>query len=109
MLLAHEDPHGTERDETGEHVVPVSVIDVVGIGESTEAVAAGRLWQQIDNTLDMQFAGHMVCKKYGIVNTENLAHLDQLLNQRFIFFGLPLHLRDGTGSPIRAVAWFPEG
>ena len=61
----------------------------------------------IDNTLDMQFQGHMVCKKYGIVNTENLAHLDQLLNQRFCFFGLPLHLRDGTGSPIRAVAWFP--
>ena len=61
----------------------------------------------IDNTLDMQFAGHMVCKKYGIVNTENLAHLDQLLNQRFWFMGLPLHLRDGTGSPIRAVAWFP--
>jgi kynurenine formamidase len=61
----------------------------------------------IDNTLDVQFAGHMVCKKYGIVNTESLANLDQLLNQRFIFFGLPLNLRDGTGSPIRAIAWFP--
>jgi kynurenine formamidase len=61
----------------------------------------------IDNSLDVQFSGHMVCKKYGIVNTESLANLDQLLNQRFTFFGLPLNLRDGTGSPIRAFVWFP--
>lgn len=61
----------------------------------------------IDNSTDPQFSGHMVCKKYGIVNTENLTNLDQLLNQRFWFFGLPLNLREGTGSPIRAVAWFP--
>jgi kynurenine formamidase len=61
----------------------------------------------LDNTLDLQFSGHMVCKKYGIVNTESVANLDQLLNQRFIFFGLPLNLREGTGSPIRAIAWFP--
>lgn len=61
----------------------------------------------IDNSLDIQFSGHMVCKKYGIVNTESLAGLDRLLNRRFLFFGLPLNLRGGTGSPIRAVAWFP--
>lgn len=61
----------------------------------------------LDNTLDLQFSGHMVCKKYGIVNTESLANLDQLLNQRFVFFGLPLNLQEGTGSPIRAIAWFP--
>jgi kynurenine formamidase len=63
----------------------------------------------IDNSLDVQFSGHMVCKKYGIVNTESLANLDQLLNRRFTFFGLPLNLREGTGSPIRAIAWFPDG
>lgn len=62
----------------------------------------------IDNTLDTQFSGHMVCKKYGIVNTESLANLGQLVNTRFTFFGLPLHLRQGTGSPIRAIAWYPE-
>jgi kynurenine formamidase len=49
----------------------------------------------------------MVCKKYGIVNTENMANLGQLVNQRFQFFGLPLHIKGGTGSPIRAIAWFP--
>jgi kynurenine formamidase len=63
----------------------------------------------IDNSLDMQFSAHMVCKKHGLVNTENLANLGQLVNQRFQFFGLPLNIEGGTGSPIRAVAWFPEG
>lgn len=62
----------------------------------------------IDNSLDVQFSGHMVCKKYGLVNTESLANLEQLVNTRFMFFGLPLNLRDGTGSPIRAFAWFPD-
>lgn len=63
----------------------------------------------LDNTLDIQFSSHMVCKKYGIVNTESLTNLDKLLNKRFLFFGLPLNLRDGTGSPIRAFAYLPEG
>lgn len=62
----------------------------------------------LDNTLDTQFSSHMVCKKYGIVNTESLTNLDKLINKRFTFFGLPLHLRDGTGSPIRAFAYFPD-
>jgi kynurenine formamidase len=42
------------------------------------------------------------------VNTESLANLEPLVNTRFIFFGLPLNLRDGTGSPIRAFAWYPD-
>lgn len=61
----------------------------------------------IDNMLDDQFSGHMVCKKYGLVNTENLANLGELVDQRFQFFGLPLNIEGGTGSPIRAIAWFP--
>jgi kynurenine formamidase len=62
----------------------------------------------LDNTLDLQFAGHMVCKKYGLVNTESLANLGPLVNRRFQFFGLPLNIRGGTGSPIRAFAWLPD-
>ncbi|WP_082921173.1 cyclase family protein [Rhodococcus sp. D-6] len=58
----------------------------------------------IDNSLDTSFAGHMVCKKYGIVNTEHLQNLGQLVNTRFDYYGLPLNLVGGTGSPIRAVA-----
>lgn len=62
----------------------------------------------IDNSLDPQFSGHMVCKKFGIVNTEGLANLGELVNRRFLFFGLPLNLVGGTGSPIRAFAFLPS-
>jgi len=62
----------------------------------------------IDNSKDPQFTGHMVCKKYGITNTENLANLGRVVNKRVLFFGLPLNIRGGSGSPIRAVAYVPE-
>lgn len=59
----------------------------------------------IDQTPDDNtFAGHKVCGEYNITNTENLANLDQVVNKRFLYFGLPLKIRGGTGSPIRAVA-----
>jgi kynurenine formamidase len=63
----------------------------------------------IDNSTDENCSGHMACRHYGIVNTEALTNLGQLVNRRFWFFGLPLNIRGGTGSPIRAVAWFPPG
>lgn len=59
----------------------------------------------IDHSDDLEFSGHMVCAEYQIVNTENLTGLDRLLGRRFMFMGLPLYFRGGTGSPIRAVAW----
>lgn len=63
----------------------------------------------IDQTPDdMSFAGHKVCGEYGITNTENLANLDKVVNKRFLYIGLPLKIRGGTGSPIRAVALLDE-
>lgn len=62
----------------------------------------------IDHSDDLEFSGHMVCKEYGIVNTESLVNLKQLVGKRFRFFGLPLKFRAGTGSPVRAVAWLDQ-
>jgi kynurenine formamidase len=62
----------------------------------------------IDNPIDPLFSGHLVCKEYQITNTENLCNLDQVAGKRFLYFGLPLRIRKGTGSPIRAVAVFIE-
>ncbi|WBU55317.1 cyclase family protein [Paracoccus sp. SCSIO 75233] len=58
----------------------------------------------IDHSDDMTFTGHAVCAEYQIVNTENLTNLDKLVGRRFEYFGLPIHFREGTGSPIRAIA-----
>lgn len=62
----------------------------------------------IDHPNDLNFSGHLVCGEYDITNTENLCNLDKVVNKRFLYFGLPLKIRDGSGSPIRAVALIEE-
>jgi kynurenine formamidase len=57
---------------------------------------------------DNDFSAHLVCGEYHITNTENLCNLDKLINRRFLYMGLPLKIRAGTGSPIRAVALVEE-
>lgn len=58
----------------------------------------------IDNPLDEKFQGHLICQKYKMLNTENLCNLEKIANQRFMYVGLPLKIRNGSGSPVRAVA-----
>jgi kynurenine formamidase len=58
----------------------------------------------IDKSTDLEFSAHQICKQYGIVNTESLTNLDKVAGTRFFFLGLPLNIRAGTGSPVRAVA-----
>ncbi|MGL6107324.1 cyclase family protein [Romboutsia sp.] len=58
----------------------------------------------IDHPNDINFSGHLVCGEYDITNTENLCNLEKVVNKRFIYFGLPLKIRSGSGSPIRAIA-----
>ncbi len=62
----------------------------------------------IDHPDDLSFAGHYICGEYGISNTENLCNLDKVVNRRFLYVGLPLKIRGGTGAPIRAVALLEE-
>lgn len=57
---------------------------------------------------DNDFSAHLVCGEYNITNTENLCNLGELVNKRFLYIGLPLKIREGTGSPIRAVALVEE-
>lgn len=58
----------------------------------------------IDHADDPHFSGHVVCREYQIVNTESLTNLSALIKKRFTYYGLPLNIRRGTGSPIRAIA-----
>lgn len=62
----------------------------------------------IDNPKDPKYSGHLVCREYQMTNTENLCNLDKVANKRFLYFGLPLKIRNGTGSPVRAVALLIE-
>ena len=50
---------------------------------------------------------HHICGEMGFTHYENLINLDKLIGRgRFRFIGLPLKIRGGTGSPVRAVAVF---
>jgi kynurenine formamidase len=50
---------------------------------------------------------HRICGELGFTHYENLVNLHQLTGRgRFRFIGLPLKIRGGTGSPVRAVAVF---
>ncbi|HEY2289905.1 MAG TPA: cyclase family protein [Thermoanaerobaculia bacterium] len=52
---------------------------------------------------------HRVCGELGFTHYENMVNLHQLIGRgRFRFIGLPLKIRGGTGSPVRAVAVFEE-
>jgi kynurenine formamidase len=50
---------------------------------------------------------HKACFDLDITHIESLCNLEALLGQgRFTFIGLPMKWREGTASPIRAVAVF---
>jgi len=50
---------------------------------------------------------HRICGEMGFTHYENMINLHQLIGRgRFRFIGLPLKIRGGTGSPVRAIAVF---
>ncbi len=50
---------------------------------------------------------HHICGDYGFTHYDNLINLNLLIGRgKFQFIGLPLKIRGGTGSPVRAVAVF---
>jgi len=50
---------------------------------------------------------HHICGELGFTHYENLVNLYRLIGRgRFRFIGLPLKIRGGTGSPVRAIAVF---
>lgn len=50
---------------------------------------------------------HKICGEMGFTHYENMVNLHKLVGRgRFQFIGLPLKIRGGTGSPVRAIAVF---
>ena len=47
---------------------------------------------------------HQALLKGGVVIVEGLCNLHQLTHDRIHFVALPLPIRDGDGSPVRAIA-----
>jgi kynurenine formamidase len=83
-------------------------------GEATEyiidqgAINFGVDCTSPDMLLDKNYPCHTVCAKREVTHIENLCNLDKLVGKRFTFIALPLKIRKGTGSPLRAVAILDE-
>jgi kynurenine formamidase len=94
---------------------PIYMTDYPGLSrEATEyiidrgAVNFGVDSPSPDMWYDKTYPCHTVCAERGITHIENLCNLDKLLGKRFTFIALPLKIRAGTGSPVRAVAILGE-
>jgi kynurenine formamidase len=61
-----------------------------------------------DMWYDKTYPCHSVCGERKVTHIENLCNLDKVLGKRFTFIALPLKIREGTGSPLRAIAIVPE-
>ena len=57
-----------------------------------------------DNPTSKTYPVHMMCRRVHKTHYENLANLDQVVNQRFTFIGLPLKTVGAHGGPTRAAA-----
>jgi kynurenine formamidase len=61
-----------------------------------------------DKPSDNIFAQHRLCRDLGMTHFEWLVNLEALIGQgEFQFFGVPLKLKGGSGSPVRAFAILP--
>jgi kynurenine formamidase len=55
------------------------------------------------------FPSHRACRDRGLTHYEWLVNLEELVGVgEFTFFGVPLKLHEGTGSPVRAFALVDE-
>lgn len=81
---------------------------VVNIGIDAPSIDASEEHERRENREPDHFPAHRVCKERGIVNTETLRNLETVAGTRFTYVGLPLAIRDGTASPVRAAAIVDE-
>jgi kynurenine formamidase len=70
--------------------------------------AVGTDCLSIDASGSTEIPAHDRFLRNGVLIIENLASLDGLPS-RFFFFAAPLRIKDGSGSPIRALALIPAG
>jgi len=71
---------------------------VFNIGQDAPSIDAAA------NTARGEYPCHVLCRELQRVNTENLANIEDAAGHEFLYVGLPLKIRDGTGSPVRAAA-----
>ena len=60
----------------------------------------------IDVGTNKDFIAHKIFAQNNILIVENLSNLEKIPSLKFDFIILPLKLKDATGSPVRAIAYY---
>ena len=68
------------------------------------AINVGTDAPSMDMATSAEYPCHLVCRDLGRTNTENLCNIELVVGKEFLYIGLPLKIRGGSGSPIRAIA-----
>ena len=58
----------------------------------------------MDNPAEWSWPTHAVWPRNNVRTQQQLCNLDRLVGRNFLLVCLPLIMRDGTGSPVRAAA-----
>ena len=77
---------------------------IVGFGTQCVGTDAGQA-----TALEPPFPAHSLLHKNNCFGIASLANLDKVPPKGAIFCAAPLKIKDGTGSPIRALAMVPKG
>ena len=70
--------------------------------------AVGLDTASIDYGQSLQFESHRILFEKNIPAFENVAALDQLPATGAYIVALPMKIKDGSGGPLRIVAWVPD-
>lgn len=62
----------------------------------------------VDYGQSKDFKTHQLLYAENIPGLENVAHLDELPEKSAYIFALPMKIKNGTGGPVRIVAWIAE-
>jgi arylformamidase len=95
-------------DDRDFHTVNGLTVDAAQWLKESGMKAVGIDLGNIEDNADMTRRVHFYLLQEKVPIYENLANLGALPAKRFLFAGLPLNLKDCTGSPVRAIALIDE-
>ncbi|MFQ5482159.1 MAG: cyclase family protein [Nitrospinaceae bacterium] len=77
------------------------------LGETRRAAAVGLDTASLDPGTSTRFLAHQVFGGANVPGFENLHRLRELPAQGFQIIALPMHIRGGSGAPLRIIAQIP--
>jgi kynurenine formamidase len=88
---------------------PVLSIEAVEFLVSTNLKGIGLDFPSIDGFNSKEYPNHKLVLGQGMIIIENLTNLGALVDETFQFAAFPLKIKEGDGSPVRAVAIVEAG